>query len=61
MEDLCRVCMAPGSHQIFRADSNRQDMGIMKSDSVSSLDKLLEKLRYVTLIQVSVCVYKKCT
>lgn len=58
MENLCRVCMAPGSHRLFRVDSSRnnneaRNNPLRHGENVSSFDKLLQKLRYVTMLQVN--------
>lgn len=59
---MCRVCMSVGSRDIFKkipakhgaidavATASPSENG--DSSSVSSFEKLLEKLRYVTLIKV---------
>lgn len=65
MDSLCRVCMAPGSYRLFRVDAvnnitnnagNNQtypsNSRRIDANNVSSFDKLLEKLRYVTMLQV---------
>lgn len=66
VEKICRVCMSVGSRNIFKKTPAIQGATVSpnpvstalpsensdSSASVSSIEKLLEKLRYVTLIKV---------
>lgn len=47
LSKICRVCLAEGSQNIF----NRRNANL--SDTISSLDRILEKLRFVTMLKVS--------
>uniref|UniRef100_A0A336M8R6 CSON012164 protein n=1 Tax=Culicoides sonorensis TaxID=179676 RepID=A0A336M8R6_CULSO len=42
---ICRICLAEGSQNIFH--NNRRNV-----DSISSLDRILEKLRFVTMLKI---------
>lgn len=56
LENICRVCLSRGSRNIFeKSSSNESQFSIPPlSDNVSSLDRLCEKLRYVTMLKVSI-------
>lgn len=56
LENICRVCLNIGSRNIFEKSSttNEQQFSIPAiGENVSSLDRLVEKLRYVTMLKVS--------
>lgn len=44
---ICRICLAEGSQNIFH--NNRRNV-----DTISSLDRILEKLRFVTMLKVNI-------
>ncbi|XP_059620172.1 uncharacterized protein LOC132264107 [Phlebotomus argentipes] len=46
----CRICLAEGSRDIF---SSMSPAGLRSDASVSSVSRLLEKLRFVTMMQIS--------
>lgn len=59
---ICRICLCDGSRNIFEkkstSDSAQQFNAIPSiTQNVSSLDRLLEKLRYVTMLKVNIRVY----
>ncbi|XP_063708699.1 uncharacterized protein LOC134837261 [Culicoides brevitarsis] len=45
LSKICRICLAEGSQNIFH--HNRRNV-----DSISSLDRILEKLRFVTMLKI---------
>lgn len=56
LENVCRVCLGTGSRNIFEKSptSNDSQFSIPAiAENVSSLDRLPEKLRYVTMLKVS--------
>lgn len=54
LENICRVCLNSGSRNIFEKSSNDSQFAIPAiGENVSSLDRLVEKLRYVTMLKVS--------
>lgn len=54
LENICRVCLNNGSRNIFEKSSASNDFSIPAiGENVSSLDRLVEKLRYVTMLKVS--------
>lgn len=54
LENICRVCLNRGSRNIFEKSSSAETQFTIPSisDNVSSLDRLPEKLRYVTMLKV---------
>lgn len=55
LENICRVCLNSGSRNIFEKSSSPGDISIPAiGENVSSLDRLPEKLRYVTMLKVSI-------
>lgn len=48
---ICRICLAEGSQNIFH--NNRRNV-----DTISSLDRILEKLRFVTMLKVNKYFFK---
>lgn len=56
LENICRVCLNNGSRNIFEKTSASNDSQFAIpaiGENVSSLDRLVEKLRYVTMLKVS--------
>lgn len=57
LENICRVCLSSASRNIFEkstASSDSPQFSIPAiGENVSSLDRLVEKLRYVTMLKVS--------
>lgn len=56
LENICRVCLNSGSRNIFEKSSASNDSQFSIpaiGENVSSLDRLVEKLRYVTMLKVS--------
>lgn len=55
IENICRVCLNRGSRNIFEKSSANDTQFTIPpiSENVSSLDRLSEKLRYVTMLKVS--------
>lgn len=54
LENVCRVCLNSGSRNIFEKSPNDSQFAIPAiGENVSSLDRLVEKLRYVTMLKVS--------
>lgn len=56
LENICRVCLNIGSRNIFEKSSTTNDSQFSIpaiGENVSSLDRLVEKLRYVTMLKVS--------
>lgn len=56
LENICRVCLNNGSRNIFEKTSAPNDSQFAIpaiGENVSSLDRLVEKLRYVTMLKVS--------
>lgn len=56
LENICRVCLNSASRNIFEKStaSNDSQFSIPAiGENVSSLDRLVEKLRYVTMLKVS--------
>lgn len=63
LENVCRVCLSSGSRNIFEKASTIDDIAVPSMDeNVSSLDRLPEKLRYVTMLKVNFfdIFYLKC-
>lgn len=57
LENICRVCLSSASRNIFEKSSASNDSQFSIpaiGENVSSLDRLVEKLRYVTMLKVSV-------
>lgn len=56
LENICRVCLNRGSRNIFEKSSSAETQFTIPpiGDNVSSLDRLAEKLRYVTMLKVSI-------
>lgn len=62
LENVCRVCLNVGSRNIFEKSSSAADaqgfaIPPVTDGNVSSLDRLAEKLRYVTMLKVSISMY----
>lgn len=54
LENICRVCLNSGSRNIFEKSSIDSQFSIPAiGENVSSIDRLVEKLRYVTMLKVS--------
>lgn len=56
LDSICRVCLSSGSRNIFEKSSASNDSQFSIpaiGENVSSLDRLVEKLRYVTMLKVS--------
>lgn len=54
LENICRVCLSSGSRDIFEKTSAVDEIAVpTMGENVSSLDRLPEKLRYVTMLKVS--------
>lgn len=54
LENVCRVCLSSGSRNIFEKVSTVDDIAVpLMDENVSSLDRLPEKLRYVTMLKVN--------
>lgn len=54
MENSCRICLKNGSRNIFEKSTSVQSFGVLApQEEISSMDRLMEKLRYVTMLTVS--------
>lgn len=56
LENICRVCLNSASRNIFEKSTTSNDSQFSIpaiGENVSSLDRLVEKLRYVTMLKVS--------
>lgn len=54
LENSCRICLKNGSRNIFENSTSVQAFGILApQEEISSMDRLMEKLRYVTMLKVS--------
>ncbi|XP_031633359.1 uncharacterized protein LOC116347082 [Contarinia nasturtii] len=55
--NICRVCLSSASRNIFeKSTASQNDFSIPAiGENVSSLDRLVEKLRYVTMLKVDEC------
>lgn len=52
LDNICRVCLNSGSRNIFEKTNTHFPLS-SAAENVSSFDRLLEKLRYVTMLKVS--------
>lgn len=56
ISNVCRVCMSSGSRNIFENTIATSQFTIPNvfENNVSSVERIVEKLRYVTMLKVSV-------
>lgn len=61
ISNICRICLCDGSRNIFERKSTEcaTQFGTPFAQNVSSLDRLLEKLRYVTMMKVNTLTHPK--
>lgn len=60
--NICRICLKNGSRNIFdKSNGSLSFESLASSENVSSIDRLLEKMRFVTMLKVSEKQIKKTT